>query len=103
MYAVIETGSKQYRVAAGDLLKVERLEAEAGASVTLDRVLLVAGDGKLAIGQPTVPQATVAAEVVEQIRGDKVIAWKMKRRKGFRKKIGHRQELTVLKINTINA
>jgi len=103
MYAVIETGSKQYRVAAGDLVKVERLEAEAGASVTLDRVLLVAGDGKLAIGQPTVPQATVAAEVVEQIRGDKVIAWKMKRRKGFRKKIGHRQELTVLKINTINA
>ena len=58
MYAVIETGSKQYRVAAGDLVKVERLEAEAGASVTLDRVLLVAGDGKLAIGQPTVPQAT---------------------------------------------
>ena len=103
MYAVIETGSKQYRVAPGDLVEVERLAGEAGASVTLDRVLLVAGDGKPSIGQPTVPQATVAAEVVKQIRGDKVIAWKMKRRKGFRKKIGHRQELTVLKINTINA
>ena len=103
MYAVIETGSKQYRVAPGDTLEVERLEVEAGKSVTLDRVLLVAGDGKLAIGQPAVAGASVTAEVVEQKRGDKVIAWKMKRRKGFRKKIGHRQELTVLKISTINA
>ena len=103
MYAVIETGSKQYRVVPGDLLEVERLEGEAGTSITLDRVLLVAGDGKLAIGQPTVANASVTAAVVEQKRGDKVVAWKMKRRKGFRKKIGHRQELTVLKINTINA
>jgi len=103
MYAVLETGSKQYRVTAGDTLKIERLEAEAGQSVTFDRVLLVNQDGKVTVGAPTVPSATVVADVVEHIRGPKLITFKMKRRKGYHKKIGHRQELTVVKIKEIKA
>ncbi len=103
MYAVIETGSKQYRVTAGDTLEVERLTVEAGQPVTFDRVLLVNNDGKLSVGSPTVASAAVVADVVEHIRGDKKVAYKMKRRKGYRKTIGHRQELTVVKIKEIKA
>ena len=103
MYAVLETGSKQYRVTAGDTVEVERLEVEAGQPVTLDRVLLVNNDGKLSVGSPTVANAKVVADVVAHKRGDKVVAFKMKRRKGFHKTIGHRQELTVLKIKEIVA
>src|SRR2546427_10237023 len=101
MYAVIETGSKQYRINAGDRLEVERLTVEAGQPVTFDRVLLVSHEGKLSVGSPTVASATVVADVVEHIRGDKKIAFKMKRRKGYHKTIGHRQELTVVKIKEI--
>src|SRR6516225_7232505 len=101
MYAVLETGSKQYRVAAGETLDVERLEAEAGQTFTFDRVLLVNNDGKLSVGSPTVANAAVIADVVGHIRGEKKIAFKMKRRKGYHKTIGHRQELTVLKIKEI--
>ena len=101
MYAVLETGGKQYRVSAGDTLQIERLTVEAGQPVTFDRVLLVNNDGKLSVGSPTVASATVVADVVEHIRGEKKIAYKMKRRKGFRKTIGHRQELTVVKIKEI--
>jgi len=103
MYAVLETGSKQYRVTAGDTLEIDRLAVEAGQPFTFDRVLLVNNDGKLSVGSPTVAAATVVADVVEHIRGDKKIAFKMKRRKGFHKTIGHRQELTVVKIKAINA
>jgi large subunit ribosomal protein L21 len=101
MYAVIETGSKQYRVAPGDTLEVERLAVEAGQAVTLDRVLLVNNEGKLNIGAPTVPSASILADVVEHKRGEKKVAFKMKRRKGYHKTIGHRQELTVIKIKEI--
>ena len=103
MYAVLETGSKQYRVSAGDMLEVERLAVEAGQPVTFDRVLLVSNEGKVAVGSPTVPNASVLADVVEHIRGEKKVTYKLKRRKGYRKTIGHRQELTVLKIKEINA
>jgi large subunit ribosomal protein L21 len=103
MYAVLETGSKQYRVAAGDRLEIERLAVEAGQSVTFDRVLMVNQDGKVIVGSPTVPSASILADVVEHIRGEKKIAFKMKRRKGFHKTIGHRQELTVVKIKEIKA
>jgi large subunit ribosomal protein L21 len=103
MYAVLETGSKQYRVAAGDTLEIERLEVEAGQPFSFDRVLLVNNDGKLTIGSPTVAGATVEADVVEHIRGDKKVAFKMKRRKGYHRKVGHRQELTVVKIKGIIA
>jgi large subunit ribosomal protein L21 len=103
MYAVLETGSKQYRVSAGDMLEVERLEVEAGNPVTFDRVLLVNADGKVAVGSPTVAGATVMADVLEHIRGEKKVAFKMKRRKGYHKTIGHRQELTRIKIKEIKA
>ena len=103
MYAVLETGSKQYRVSAGDTLKIERLPIEAGKPVTFDRILLVNADGKVTVGSPTVTGATVEADVVEHIRGDKVVTFKMKRRKGYHKTIGHRQELTVVKVKEIIA
>ena len=103
MYAVLETGSKQYRVSAGDTLKIERLAVEAGQTYTFDRVLLVNADGKVTVGAPTVTGATVLADVVEHIRGEKVLTFKMKRRKGYHKSIGHRQELTVVKVKEIKA
>ena len=103
MYAVVETGSKQYRVSTGDTLEVERLRAEAGAPVTFDRVLLLNADGKLTVGSPTVTGASVVADVVKHIRGEKKLTFKMKRRKGYHKSIGHRQELTVVKIKEIKA
>ncbi len=101
MYAVIETGSKQYRVTAGDTLQIERLPVEAGKTVTFERVLLVNNEGKISAGAPTVASATVEADVVEHIRGEKKVAFKMKRRKGYHKKIGHRQELSVVRIKEI--
>jgi large subunit ribosomal protein L21 len=101
MYAVLETGGKQYRVAAGDTLQVERLTTEAGQTHTFDRVLLVNNEGQLAIGTPTVAQASVVADVVGHIRGEKKLIFKMKRRKGYHKTQGHRQELTVVKIKEI--
>lgn len=101
MYAVLETGSKQYRVAAGDTLEIERLAVEAGQPFTFDRVLMVSNEGKLSMGTPTVPQATIVADVVEHIRGPKKIAFKMRRRKGYHRTVGHRQELTVVKIKEI--
>ena len=101
MYAVLETGSKQYRVRAGDQLEVERLPAEKGQAVTFDRVLLLNEDGKVTVGSPTVADTTIVADVVDHIRGEKKIAFKMKRRKGYHKTIGHRQELTVVRIKEI--
>ena len=103
MYAVLETGSKQYRVTAGDTLEIERLAVEAGQSVTFDRVLLVNNDGKVSVGSPTVSGAAVVADVVEHKRGKKTLTFKMKRRKGYHKSIGHRQELTVVKVKEIKA
>ncbi|MBI5801529.1 MAG: 50S ribosomal protein L21 [Verrucomicrobia bacterium] len=103
MYAVLETGGKQYRVSAGDTLEIERLAVEAGQPVTFDRVLLVNADGKSTVGSPTVASATVVADVVAHKRGQKLIAFKMKRRKGYHRTVGHRQELTVVKITEIKA
>ncbi len=101
MYAVLATGGKQYRVAPGDTVEIEKLTAESGQPVVFDQVLLVNADGKVAVGTPTVAGASVVADVVEQKRGDKVFAFKLKRRKGYRKKIGHRQSLTVVKVKEI--
>jgi large subunit ribosomal protein L21 len=103
MYAVLETGGKQYRVVAGDKLEIERLETEAGKTFTFDRVLMINKDGKPVFGAPTVASATVVADVLEHKRGEKVIAFKMRRRKGYHRTVGHRQELTVVQIKEINA
>ncbi|WP_225768740.1 50S ribosomal protein L21 [Inquilinus sp. Marseille-Q2685] len=101
MFAVIRTGGKQYRVAPDQLVTVERLDAEPGASITLEDVLMVGGDGAVKIGTPVLAGASVTAEVVEQTRGPKVIIFKKKRRQNYRRKKGHRQDLTVLKITAI--
>jgi large subunit ribosomal protein L21 len=90
-------------VAAGDTLEIERLAVEAGQPFTFDRVLLVNRDGKVAVGTPTVSGASVLADVVAHKRGEKKLTFKMKRRKGYHKTIGHRQELTVVKITEIKA
>jgi large subunit ribosomal protein L21 len=101
MYAVIETGGKQYRVEVGTELEVELLDVEPGKTVTLDRVLLVADGDEAAIGQPVVSGAAVSAEVLRQARGEKVIAFKYRPKARRRVKKGHRQELTILRINDI--
>lgn len=104
MEAVFETGGKQYRAKTGDLVKVEKLGSEDGAKVTFNRVLLVNNDGKVTVGVPTVENASVTAEVIESERKDKkVIIFKMKRRKGYRNKNGHRQRHSIVKITDIKA
>ena len=100
-YAVIETGGKQYRVQAGDQLEVEKLDAEVGAEVELDQVLAVSDGNELTIGAPILSGSKVTSTVLDQIRGKKVINFKKKRRKGYKRKVGHRQSLTVLKIESI--
>jgi large subunit ribosomal protein L21 len=101
MYAVLETGGKQYRVAPGETVAVDRIEAEAGKPVTLDRVLFVSSEDRLFVGAPTVANAAVVADVVEHFRGEKKIAFKMKRRKGYHRTVGHRQEMTRIRISEI--
>ncbi len=101
-YAVIATGGKQYRVAPGLLLDVERLEGAAGDEVRLEPVLAVRKESGLQIGRPALAGAAVKAQIAEQLRGEKVINFKFKRRKGYHRKVGHRQELTRLKILEIN-
>ncbi len=103
MYAVIQTGGKQYRVAQGDVIKVEKLEADAGSTVKLDQVLAVGDANGVKIGKPTVAGAKVSAEVVAQDRLDKIIIFKKKRRQNYRRKKGHRQAVTVLRITDIAA
>jgi len=100
-YAVVETGGKQYRVQTGDVLKVERLAGEKGAAIVLDAVLALSDGKTLTIGKPVVAGAKVSAEVVEQAKGAKVVAFKKKRRKGYKRKVGHRQQLTVLRVTGI--
>lgn len=101
MYAVIKTGGKQYRVAAQDVLNIERLDGEAGAKIEFAEVLMVGNGDAIKIGAPTVAGAKVVAEVVEQTRGPKVIAFKKRRRKNSRRKRGHRQDLTKVRITEI--
>lgn len=101
MYAVIKTGGKQYKVAKNDVIEVEKLAGEAGKSISLDEVLLVADDKGVTVGAPMVDGASVSATVLEQARGKKVVVFKKKRRQNYRRKAGHRQDLTVLRIADI--
>jgi large subunit ribosomal protein L21 len=100
MFAVIKTGGKQYRVAAEDVLKIEKIKGEPGEIVEFGEVLVVGGDS-VTLGVPTIAGATVAAEVLDQARGPKIIAFKKRRRKNSRRKIGHRQEFTLVRITEI--
>ncbi|MEM8987305.1 MAG: 50S ribosomal protein L21 [Pseudomonadota bacterium] len=101
MYAVIKTGGKQYKVAKDDVIKVERLDGDAGEMITIDDVLLVGEGEDVTVGAPLVDGASVAAEIVEQGRGRKIIIFKKKRRQNYRRKNGHRQHITTLKVTDI--
>jgi len=103
MYAVIETGGKQYRVEQGQTLIVEKLEGSQGDTVEFDQVLLLSTDDAVAVGRPTVEGAKVTAEIVGQVRGPKLVVYKFKRRKDYRRRTGHRQFLTSVKINDVVA
>ncbi len=101
MYAVIQTGGKQYRVAPGDRLRVEKLAGDRGATVTFDNVLMVGGEGSFRVGKPTVAGVKVTAQITAQDRAKKIIVFKLKRRKNYRRKHGHRQYYTELHITGI--
>ncbi|MEW6657019.1 MAG: 50S ribosomal protein L21 [Thermodesulfobacteriota bacterium] len=101
MYAIILTGGKQYRVSPGDVLRVERLPGERGAEVVLDQVLLVHDDQELKVGQPLVEKASVRGQILRQGQGKKILVYKKKRRKNYRRKQGHRQLYTALQIQEI--
>lgn len=103
MFAVIKTGGKQYKVATNDIILVEKLEAEEGASISLDQVLMIGEGGNITVGAPVVQGASVSARVLEQRKGDKIIIFKKNRRHNYRRKNGHRQFVTVLKIEGITA
>ena len=103
MYAVIKTGGQQFRVAKGDKLSIQKLDAEAGKSITLDEVMMI-NDGKTAkVGVPLVKGAKVTAKIVEQYRDEKVVIFKKKRRQNYRRTKGHRQHLTLIEITDIKA
>ena len=101
MFAVIKTGGKQYRVAAEDVITVAKLENEPGAAVTFDQVLMVSNDNGVEVGAPLISGVSVTGTVVEHTRGEKVIAFKKRRRKNSRRKRGHRQDYTVVRITEI--
>ena len=101
MYAIIETGGKQYKVEEGDIIKIEKLGLDAGSTVTFDQVLAV-NDGSLKVGKPTVEGANVSATVVEEGKNKKIVVLRYKRKTGYKKKSGHRQPYTQHKIDKIN-
>lgn len=101
MYAVVESGGRQYKVKVGQTIDVDRLPADAGETVELDRILMLAGDGEAQVGQPTVAGAKVVAQVVDQIRSPKIIVFKYKPKVRYRRKLGHRQPYTRLLIRDI--
>ncbi len=101
-YAIVETGGKQYRVQKDDVIDIERIDSDEGATVSLDKVLLLADNGEIKVGKPIVTNAVISAEIVSHLRGKKVVAFKKKRRKGYKRKIGHRQELSRIRIADIS-
>ncbi|MBB83615.1 MAG: 50S ribosomal protein L21 [Myxococcota bacterium] len=103
MYAVVRSGGKQYRVSPGGSVRVEKLAGEVGSKVTLDEVLMVGGEGDVKIGTPTVDGASVSGTITAQGRGDKIRVFKMKRRKGYRRTQGHRQDYTEIAIDGISS
>ncbi len=103
MFAVIKTGGKQYRVEEGNVIKVEKLTGEAGDKITFDDILMAGEGSKVTVGAPFVKGASVTAEVLEQTRADKIIVFKKKRRQNYRRKKGHRQHITVLRVTGISA
>ena len=102
MYAVIKTGGKQHKVSEGDVIAIEKINGDKGDAVVFDQVLMVEKEGDIRIGRPVVEGAKVTGEILAQTKGDKLIVFKMKKRKGFHKKNGHRQQLTSMRIKEIS-
>jgi large subunit ribosomal protein L21 len=103
MFAVVRTGGKQYKVSPGDVIVAERLAGEAGATIELADILMVSDGAKTTVGTPTVAGAKIAAEVIDQARGEKIVVLKFKRRQRYRRTLGHRQEQTILRVTEISA
>lgn len=103
MYAVVATGGKQYKVTEGDVVRIEKVKGAVGDAVTFDKVLLVADGERLTLGRPLVENTTVSAKIVEQDKSKKILVFKFKRRKGYRKTQGHRQPYTAVKISGIHS
>jgi len=101
MFAVVKTGGKQYRVTEGDVIKVEKLEGEVGKSIVLDQILMIGDDKSVKVGEPLVAGTSVTADVLEQKKDTKIVIFKKKRRHNYRRKRGHRQEITVLRVTAI--
>ncbi len=102
MFAVFKTGGKEYRVGKGDVIRVERIKGNVGDQVTLKDVLMVADEGMVHLGNPTLTNAVISGEIVRETKGKKVLTYKMKKRKNYRRMKGHRQTYTYLKVNEIN-
>ncbi len=101
MYAVVKSGGKEYRVSKGDIIRLEKLQGKVGDQVTLNDVLMVSQDGEVKVGAPRLANTVVTGEIVQQVKGKKVLIFKMKRRKNYRRLKGHRQQYTYLKVNEI--
>jgi large subunit ribosomal protein L21 len=102
MYAVIKTGGKQHKVSVGDVIAIEKINGEKGEEVVFDQVLMVGKEDDIRIGRPVVDGAKVVGEILNQTKGEKLVVFKMKKRKGYHKKTGHRQQLTSMKIREIS-
>jgi len=102
MYAVLKTGGKEYRISQGDIIRVEKLEGKVGDQVALKDVLMVSQEGQVQFGTPQLENAVVMGEIVQQVKGKKVLTYKMKKRKNYRRFKGHRQNYTYLKVNEIS-
>ncbi|MFZ4437438.1 MAG: 50S ribosomal protein L21 [Syntrophales bacterium] len=102
MYAVIKTGGKQHRVTEGDVIAIEKINGDRGQAVVFDQILMVEKEGDIRVGRPVVEGAKVVGEIIAQTKGDKLTVYKTKKRKGYHKKTGHRQQLTSMKIREIS-
>lgn len=102
MYAVVKTGGKEYRISPGDLIRVEKLEGKVGDQVTMKDILMVSHEDQVQVGNPLLSNAVITGEIVQQVKGRKVLIYKMKRRKNYRRTKGHRQTYTYIRVNEIN-
>ena len=102
MYAVVKTGGKEYRISPGDLIRVEKVEGRVGDRVTMEDILMVSHEGQVQVGNPLLANAVITGEIVQQVKGKKVLTYKMKRRKNYRRTKGHRQTYTYIRVNDIS-
>jgi large subunit ribosomal protein L21 len=102
MYAVVKTGGKEYRISQGDLIRVEKMEGKVGDQVTMKDILMVSHEGQVQVGNPLLANAVITGQIVQQVKGKKVLIYKMKRRKNYRRTKGHRQTYTYIRVNDIS-